>query len=117
MLPSHIIHINETYVLADFAFDDLALLDLAALATTLRFRLPRNSVCVYASCAETEAKAASRMIEDFMVDWPRLLYAVWMMRSAVPRGRGGVRIMDVMNMLCPTFQGIGATFGTGSARL
>lgn len=75
MLPTHIIHIIETYVLADFAFDDLALLDLAALVVTLRIRLPRNSVCVYASCAETEAKAASRMIEDFMVDWPRLLYA------------------------------------------
>ena len=76
MLPTHVIHIIETYVLADFAFDDLALLDLAALVVTLRIRLPRNSVCVYASCAETEAKAASRMIEDFMVDWPRLLYAV-----------------------------------------
>ena len=77
MLPTHIIHIIETYVLADFAFDDLALLDLAALVVVLRFRLPRNnSVCVYASCAETEAKAASRTIEDFMVDWPRLLYAV-----------------------------------------
>lgn len=75
MLPSHII-IIETYVLADFAFDDLALLALAALVVTLRFRLPRNSaVCVYASCAETDAKAASRMIEDFMVDWSRLRYA------------------------------------------
>jgi len=117
VLPSHIIHINETYVLADFAFDDLALLDLAALVVTLRIRLPRNSVCVYASCAETEAKAASRMIEDFMVDWPRLLYAVDDEICCIYHDGGCVRIMAVMNMLCPTFQGIGATFGTGSARL
>ena len=108
MLPTHIIHIIETYVLADFAFDDLALLDLAALVVTLRIRLPRNSVCVYASCAETEAKAASRMIEDFMVDWPRLLYAVddeiCCMRSAVPRGGFTMGwIMAVMNMLQPNF--------------
>ena len=124
MLPTHIIHIIETYVLADFAFDDLALLDLAALVVVLRFRLPRNnSVCVYASCAETEAKAASRTIEDFMVDWPRLLYAVDDEICCIYLEEGSrwrlcsVRIMEVMNMLCPTFQRIGATFGTGSARL
>lgn len=70
MLPTHIIHIIETYVLADFAFDDLALLGLAALVVVLRFEWS-------CSCAETEVKAASRrMIEDFMVGWPRLLYAV-----------------------------------------
>ena len=111
MLPTHIIHIIETYVLADFAFDDLALLDLAALVVwTLRFRLPRNnSVCVYASCAETEAKAASRMIEDFMVDWRRDCCMLWMMRSVVHHEEGFkvelcVNTVEVMNMLCPTFQ-------------
>ena len=34
--PKNHIHIIVTYVLADFAFDDLALLDLAALVVVLR---------------------------------------------------------------------------------